>query len=119
MERVIKFRGLHSTEARIGHPSVTSWKYGDYFESKGNHYIKEGKDSFLVPKDTVGQFTGYFDQNDVEIYEGDFIEIKLKTYEVRWGAGGWLPFMDNEVGAFIYNFTALGNTTQNAELFES
>lgn len=52
------------------------WYYGSLWQnSKGEVFIRTDKgNSFEVDPNTVGQFTGLFDSDKADIYEGDFIE---------------------------------------------
>ena len=88
MKREIKFRGK-----RLGNGE---WIYGDLMHTTSvingislNHLlIGVDFEMFEMVPDTVSQFTGLYDCDKKEIYEGDVIEFtdKWEWYRSEWAA---------------------------------
>ena len=115
MAREIKFRGKSIRSKK--------WFFGGIGDG-GNDIIKN---SLAIPVDpeTVGEFTGFKDIDDNEIFEGDIlqnVDYPEDRYEVRMCAGCWSLFRnvsnDLATGLLAAEFKIIGNIHDNKELLE-
>ena len=89
MNREILFRGK-----RV---DCSEWFEGSYWLSRSavreTTYITDGYGNlFCVIPETVGQYTGLNDKNNVKIFEGDILKFRSGIYSVEW---------DNEHSKFL------------------
>lgn len=139
MNREVKFRGKRAGE--------NTWIYGYLREVFGNDkrtfMIAPAKtfefdrvtdtEEDYVEADTIGQFTGLYDKNGKEIYEGDILRFYDNNKEyvcvVGWNneVGAWcIRFKEEEyigirpLGEWIfeYKIEVIGNIYDNKELLE-
>ena len=121
--REIKFRGKRTDNGEM-------W-YGDLsHHTTGKVFIKDIKKgingTFEVVFNTIGQFTGLYDKNDKEIYEGDIVSLNkdlLGSYVVRYDSKNarFSMYRDNyEQAGFnletMKNYEVIGNVYDNPEL---
>lgn len=140
--RTIKFRGKS--------PCFNTWLYGDLVRAnntvciceKGSmemdgHHIRQFADRpQYVDERTVGQFTGLYDCNGSEIYEGDILELKIMLYGKQEGKSRIRRAIWKNSGFYLVDkwndcvceapttthdlvYTIIGNIYDNPELLES
>lgn len=128
--RIIKFRGFHADEhgetviKLDGKEIRGTWFFGDLHTD--GPYINE----HLVIPDTVGQYTGYYDNvNCRDIFEGDILSYvngdgDVKYLAVFFGNGCFRyseegNYNDNELHSlFCLKPKVCGNIHENPELLE-
>lgn len=137
--REIKFRGRKICK--------NEWVYGYYIEDGlNNHYIVEMKDNkdkdyyygktyryVEVIPETIEQFTGLYDKNNIPIYEGDIVSSpfrnvinRVKTYIISYYKFGFMlqeydletkQYGDYEcfIGDLLGKLEVIGNIYDNKE----
>ena len=134
--RQIKFRGFCI--------KLQKWAYGYlYVDCKNNHIILTGGDSMIVPgyaylhgklitseyfhevdPNSVGQFTGLFDKNGREIYEGDIVTDKFDRKCIVIWHSEYACFALKTSDAHEYDFALsdtneiIGTIHENPELIQ-
>lgn len=125
--RTIKFRG----ESIL----TDEWLYGDLVHSADNKRFgilvndKDSYDECEVAPETVGQFTGLYDKDGKEIYEGDILRFGNSpsgVCEVKWNesiAAFCICFyFEGEIGSRPLGggveFAIIGNIHDNPELLK-
>lgn len=141
MNREITFRGKSSV--------TNEWVYGslvkigneshiigfDEVDLDGHHVRFYGDRPVFTKQGTIGQFTGFQDKNEEEIYEDDIMQITTalnkNLFKVVWNEelGTWCLMMKGDtekgtkpLGEWLYEYwnkiEVIGNIYDNPELME-
>ena len=119
MNREILFRGKRVDSSE--------WFEGSYWLSRSavreTTYITDGYGNlFCVIPETVGQYTGLNDKNNVKIFEGDIIKYKENLFEIKYSTerARYLAVLTNGVfdPVAMQNCEVVGNVFDNSELLK-
>ena len=128
--RITKYRGKREYNGE--------WVYGAFYPIKDedvSFIINNCKsidfddddttfNGYKVHKKSVGEFTGLYDKNGKEIYEGDLIKIdgSNETWEILWLDAGLTAFtldrrgLTNSLWRFPKTIEIIGNVFENPDL---
>lgn len=121
--RTIKFRGKSI--------DTNEWLYGDLVHSsdmKRSAILVKDKSSYdecEVDPLTVGQFTGLYDKNQNEIYEGDILDFNGLNIEIRFVRGVFALLCNGDLNQELCGdcktdlfAKIIGNIHDNSELMK-
>lgn len=101
--REIKFRGkrIDNGEWVYGYfiPDMlekTHRKWTDWGFIKVFDYDNAKTNTIRVERRTIGQFTGFTDDNDREVFEGDIVKINNHNYKIVYETGSFMLVKCNE-----------------------
>ena len=130
-EREIKYRGLKTFQIFSGEIKQV-WIYGFYLKRgtygdpgpQAHIFVYEnGYEGYRVDSKTIGQFTGFFDSDNNEIYEDDIISLDNgKVGVVEFFKGSFVLRIGKEkIPKFLadirkWQLKILGNRFENPEL---
>ena len=130
-EREIKYRGLKTFQIFSGEIKQV-WIYGFYLKRgtygdpgpQAHIFVYEnGYEGYRVDAKTIGQFTGFLDRDDGEIYEDDIISLEDGTLGViDFFRGAFVVRIGKEkIPKFLgdlrkWQIKILGNRFENPEL---
>lgn len=132
MNREITFRGKELIHNKWIYGGLAEDKYENAVILPKNNWQKGG----CVNKDTIGQFTGLYDKNGREIYEGDILLFRIDIFTSKpiavvfhngafgyFYTGDFVSFVGNTNFKFCINgsdesFQIIGNIHDNPELIK-
>ena len=99
MVREIKFRGFNEGYDK----SLGKWVYGllDRFDNQYYINTENGTKPYVV-EDSIGQYSGYIDINEEEIYEGDILRFgnypfeEVRKAKVVYDNGFYIEILEGE-----------------------
>jgi uncharacterized phage protein (TIGR01671 family) len=116
--RTIKFRGRTF--------NGTIWAYGliemlRFDDGSLHRYIREYKQNggytdYEVDPDTIGQFTGLYDKNGKEIYEGDVFRFGTLQGVITLHPDGYWCIHTGELPVENYSYNSLGDMIEHLKI---
>lgn len=123
MNRIIKFRGLAVSSGEMVYGCLIKKRYNALADWMIEDENGLGSD---VVTESIGQFTGLFDKNGKEIYDGDIIDFAYNNFVIEFADARFKSLLigrtdDTQIlGSKIWiGSEVIGNIHQNKELLNA
>lgn len=121
MNREIKFRAWVYDDNKMVYPLIFSTGYN---QSEFTPYVQYANGDTAYKRYPVMQFTGLYDKNGKEIYEGDIVAFGDITCPITFENGSFQMITNKQQGNSgaiqerLKHFEIIGNIFENPELVE-